>query len=211
MLSLSRGGMLALVGGVAVVAARSSRWALGLCLLLLATSPLWVPSYVLDRITSSTVEDNAGGGVQVDNSSEIRLVTWRAILEVVEHHPLDGVGFDGLGFVLPDVGTAMGLGPVADSAHNTYLRMLGDLGIFGLLLFLWVLWSVWRLADAGVRHARSRFDRSLAIGLGGAIVAMAVSCMFGDRFWSPVVSSSLWAVCALVEDSLLEQKAKAAA
>ncbi len=211
MLTLSRGGMIALVGGLGIVVLRSSRWALGLCLLLLALSPLWVPSYVMDRITSSAVEDNGGGDVQVDNSSEIRLITWRAIMDVVEHHPLDGVGFAGLRFVLPNVGRAMGLGEVADSAHNTYLRTLGDMGVFGLLAFLWLLWSVWRLADAGVRSARSRFDRSLAVGLGGAIVTMAICCAFGDRFWSPSVSSGLWVMCALVEDSVPGQRTTAAA
>jgi O-antigen ligase len=202
MYSLSRGGMLALLGGLVVVAWRSSRWALGVLLLVLALSPFWLPDYVVERINSSKVESETGDEAQVDAASEARLLTWRAILEVVKHHPVDGVGFEGLGYVLPDVGAAMGLADVKDSAHNTYLRMLAELGVFGLLAFLWLMWSVWRLADDAVRGARNRFDRSLAVGLCGATVAMAVSCAFGDRFWSPVVVSSFWVMCAIVEDSL---------
>ena len=206
MLSLSRGGMLALLGGLFVVAWRSSRWMFGALLLILALSPFWLPDYVKDRISQSTVESDVGDPALVDSASELRLLTWRAILEVVTHHPIDGVGFTGLQYVLPDVGAAMGLGDVKDSAHNTYLRILAELGVFGLAAFLWLMGSIWRLANDAVRRARSRFDRSLAVGLAGAVVAMAISCAFGDRFWSPVVASSFWVLCALVEDTLIETR-----
>ena len=159
-----------------------------------------------DRISQSTVESDVGDPALVDSASELRLLTWRAILEVVTHHPIDGVGFTGLQYVLPDVGAAMGLGDVKDSAHNTYLRILAELGVFGLAAFLWLMGSIWRLANDAVRGARSRFDRSLAVGLAGAVVAMAISCAFGDRFWSPVVASSFWVLCALVEDTLIETR-----
>jgi hypothetical protein len=66
-------------------------------------------------------------------------------------------------------------------------------------------------ADDAVRRARTRFDRSLAVGLSGAVVARAISCAFGDRFWSPVVASSFWVLCALVEDALIEPRPEVAA
>ena len=211
MLSLSRGGMLALLGGLLIVTWRSSRLAFGLYVLVLALSPFWVPDYVLDRITSSTVDSDVGDASQIDASSELRLMTWRAVLGVVEHHPLDGIGFTGLASALPNMGEALELSNVKDSAHNTYLRILAELGVFGLLAFAWLLWSVWRLADDGVRSARHRFDRSLAVGLGGAVVAMAISCAFGDRFWSPSVTGSFWVVSALVDDSVSGAAAKVSA
>ena len=202
MLSLSRGSMLALVGGLALVTWRSSRWAFVLMVLLLVSSPLWVPDYVVDRINSSKVESDSDDGYGVDKASEARLMTWQAIGNVVEHHPFDGVGFTGLQFVLPDVGAAMGLTDIKDSAHNTYLRMLSEMGVFGLLLFLATLAKLFHLAHVAANKAKRRFDRAIAIGTCGSVVSMAISCAFGDRFWSPVVVSSLWVMAALVEDSL---------
>jgi O-antigen ligase len=204
MYSLSRGSMLALLGGLAFVAWRSSRWVFGLLILILALSPLWVPDYVVERIQKSSVESDTGDGAAMDAAAEVRLLTWRAIWDVVEHHPIDGVGFTGLQYVLPDVGAALGLADVKDSAHNTYLRMLSELGVFGLAAFLWLMWCVFRLANEGVRLARRKFDRALGIGLGGAVICMAISCAFGDRFWSPVVASSFWVIAALVEEAVTE-------
>ncbi len=201
MLSLSRGSMLAIVAGLGIVLWRLSRWALVLMVVALASAPLWVPDYVVERVNSSRVEDQDENGA-LDPASEARIMTWRATIEVITHHPIDGVGFTGLQFVLPDVGAAMGLTDIKDSAHNTYLRMLSELGAFGLFLFVFVLWKVWRVSERAAKAARSRFDRAIAVGTGGAVVTMLVSCAFGDRFWSPVVVSSLWVMAAVTEDSL---------
>jgi hypothetical protein len=103
-------------------------------------------------------------------------------LLIVEDHPLDGIGFSGLANVLPQIGEELGL-QVKDSAHNTFLRMLAELGIFGLAAFLFVWVMCWRLAVKGVRTAASRFDRQLSVGLGGMAIALALSCAFGDRFF----------------------------
>jgi O-antigen ligase len=102
------------------------------------------------------------------------------------------------------MGEELGL-RVKDSAHNTFLRMLAEVGIFGLAAFLAVWWMCWRLAEKGVRAATTRFDRQLAVGLGGMIVAFALSCAFGDRFFEIMIAGNFWVVCALVEDSVRER------
>ena len=63
--------------------------------------------------------------VTLESSSQLRVDTWRAIVDVVTEHPLDGVGFTGLGYVLPETGSALGV-QVKDSAHSTYMRFLGE-------------------------------------------------------------------------------------
>lgn len=209
MLTVSRGSMAALVLGLAYVVWRSSRWVFLVMLFALVASPFWAPDYVKDRIMSSRVETTDADQAQLDASAEIRILTWRAIIDVVKHHPVDGVGFAGLQSVLPDVGAALGFADVKDSAHNTFLRMMGETGIFGLALFVWLLVGAWRLAFDAARRARQRFDRALAIGLGGAVLALGFSCAFGDRFWSPVVVSGFWILVALAEDAALEGAAGA--
>ena len=205
LMSVSRGGMIALGVGIAVVAWRTSKVLAFVIALALALSPLWAPQYVKDRISGSQVGVEGTDEVAMDSAAEARVETWRTILEVVQTHPLDGVGFAGLVYVLPDLGSQLGLEEVKDSAHNTYLRMLAEMGVLGLLLFLWLLWKVWRLADEGVRKARNPVDRGLAVALCGAFAALAVSCAFGDRFFNVVISSNFWILCALVESSLVER------
>lgn len=204
MMSLSRGSMVALVAGVFVVAWMSSRWAFGLLVAVLLLSPLWAPDYVKDRVASSSMEVEGTDEVTVDMASEARLQTWQSILEVVRSHPIDGVGFTGLAYVLPEVGEGLGLEEVKDSAHNTWLRMLAETGVIGLALFVWLMWKAWRLGFEAMRRARAAFDRALGIGLCGAVVTLAVNCAFGDRFFNVVIASSFWILCALAERAIAE-------
>ncbi len=206
MMSLSRGGMLALLAGVLIVAWRSSRAAFFVLLVALAFSPFWAPEYVRDRVMNSQVEVEGSDEAGLDMAAEARLQTWQSIFQVVSEHPIEGVGFTGLGYVLPDMGDALGLEEVKDSAHNTYLRMLAEMGILGVLLFVWLLVKCLMLAESTVRGARHAFDRALGIGLCGATLSMAVSCAFGDRFFNVIIASSFWVLCALAEDAVSESR-----
>ena len=79
------------------------------------------------------------------------------------------------------------------------------MGVFGLAVFVALLVSCLRMSWAGIRAARTRFDRELAVGFGAATIAMAVSCMFGDRFFSVLITGNFWMLAALVNDALLER------
>ncbi len=205
-MSLSRGSMVALVVALGIVAWRSSRVLFGVIVAALMLSPLWAPDYLKERISGSQVAVEGTDEVAIDAAAEARVQTWRSIMEVVQSHPLDGVGWTGLGYVLPDIGSELGLEEVKDSAHNTFLRMLGEMGILGLALFTALLWQCWSLCSEAARRARAPFDRALAIGVGGAVVSMAVSCAFGDRFFNVIIASNFWVLMALVEHSLIESR-----
>lgn len=209
MMSLSRGSMVALLAGVVVVAWMSSRWAFGVLVVAMLFSPLWAPDYVKDRVAASSREVEGSDEVAVDMAAEARLQTWQSIWLVVQKHPIEGVGFTGLGYVLPDIGEGLGLEDVKDSAHNTWLRMLSETGIIGLGLFGWLMWKAWSLGFKAMRRARDAFDRSLGIGLCGAVVTLAVNCAFGDRFFNVVIASSFWVLCALAERAIAETEAHA--
>ncbi len=208
-LTVSRGGLLALTLALGYAVFRSSRLLTVLLLVALVTSPWWIPDYVVERITGTQVESAGTDEEQLEGSAQARIDTWRAIADVITGHPLDGVGYCGLGYVLPDTGDALGL-EVKDSAHNTYLRMLAELGIVGLITFLVLLWRCWKLGIEGARLARDPFDRQIAVGVSAATLAMAVSCAFGDRFLSILITGNFWILCALVSDALLERRAEAA-
>jgi O-antigen ligase len=98
-----------------------------------------------------------------------------------------------------------------DSAHNTFLRLLAETGIVGLIAFLVILWMCWRLSRAGTRHLQNRFDRQIAVGVEGMLLALVIACAFGDRFWEIMVTGNFWLACALVEGALQERPAPAPA
>ena len=209
LMTVSRGGMLALGLALLFVAARTSRFLTLAVLVVAVTSPLWTPSYVRERVLGTQVEADGLDEVSLENSAQLRVDTWRALLKVVTEHPLDGVGFAGLGYVLPRTGEALGV-EVKEASHNTYLSFLGQMGVAGLALFVVLLWRCWRLAEEGIRRARDRADRQLALGLAGATLAWAVSCAFGDRFFSPLIAGNFWIACALVDDMVRERRAEVA-
>jgi O-antigen ligase len=209
LMTVSRGAIIALVVGIAYVVLRSSRWLTFVLLALLITSPLWTPDYVKDRVLGTQIEDEQFDDVTLESSSQLRVDTWRAIVEVVTEHPLDGVGFTGLGYVLPQTGSALGVA-VKDSAHNTYLRLLAEMGLLGLFLFVGLLWQCWRLGRDGERAAIDPFDRQLAMGLRGATLVLALCCAFGDRFFPIVITGNFWLLCALVNARISERRESAA-
>lgn len=209
MMSLSRGSMLALVAGLFVVAWMASRRMFAVLVVALLLSPFWAPEYVRDRITTSSREVEGSDEVAVDMAAEARLQTWRSILQVVREHPVDGVGFTGLGYVLPEIGEGLGLEDVKDSAHNTWLRMLAETGVLGLAVFAWLMWRAWSLGVKAMRRARDAFDRALGVGLCGAVVTLGVNCAFGDRFFNVVIASSFWVLCALAERAVMESGERA--
>lgn len=206
MLSLSRGSMLALVIGTFLVAWLSSRWFTGVLLVALLFSPVWAPEYLKERIMASSVEVEGTDETAVDPAAEARLQTWASIMQVVAEHPLEGVGFTGLAYVLPEIGEGMGLEEVKESAHNTWLRMLSETGIVGLVVFAWLMWKCWAIGWQAMRRASLSLDRAIGIGLCGATLTMAVNCAFGDRFFNVVIAGNFWILCALAEDSVAESE-----
>jgi O-antigen ligase len=209
--TLSRGAVIAAIVGLFYVLARSSRLMTAGLVLVLLTAPLWAPADLKDRILSTQVEVEGTDEVELEASAQKRLTTWTVIMRVVAEHPLDGVGYTGLGNVLVAEGVAQGIEGIARTAHNSWLRMLGEGGIFGLLAMIWLFWTCWRVGAAGVRRATHRFDRQVAIGFGGAVLALAVSCWFGERLFEIAIVGNFWLLAAIVQDLVLDRSAAPAA
>ena len=203
LLTISRGAMIALSVGFLYVAVRSSRVVTLLLLAGMLTSPLWAPENVKTRVMGTSRQVEESDDTELEGSAQARLDTWNATVQIATDHFFDGVGFGALGYVLRDTGTKMGLEHTKDSTHNTFLRVLGELGILGLSIYLFLLWKCWSLAHTGIRMARSRFDRQLAVGMAGATLSIVANCWFGDRFFEFDIMCTFWLVAALVNDAVL--------
>jgi O-antigen ligase len=208
-LSVSRGGLLALGLGLAFVALRGSRALLFVMIAGLALSPLWAPDYLKDRIFGTQQAIEGTDELELEGAAQLRVDTWRATWDVITDHPLDGVGFTGLAHVLPTVGEGMGI-EVKDSAHNTFLRFQAEMGLFGLLVLVWILWRCWWLGLRVRRLAADPFDRQLGIALSAATLALAVACMTGDRFLNIMISGNFWLLAALCDAVLREHRERPA-
>jgi O-antigen ligase len=204
-MSVSRGALIGLGIGLLFVGLRTSRWMALLTLVTMLSSPLWIPDYMMERLNETEVQVEGTDETELEKSAQTRIDTWRALTEIIADHPLDGVGFTGLGYVLPETGEVLGL-HVKDSSHNTYLRFQAEMGIFGLLVLIFVLWKCFRVGLDGARLARVPFDRQLSIGLGASTLVLAVSCAFGDRFFPITVVGNFWILCALVDTVRLEHR-----
>ncbi len=208
-MSVSRGAIIGLVCGLLFVGLRSSRWMAVLTLLALLSSPLWVPDYMMERFTETEVTVKGTDETELEGSAQARIDTWHALTDIISEHPLDGVGFTGLHYVLPETGDALGL-EVKDSSHNTYLRFQAEMGILGFIVLLFVFWKCFRIALDGIRLARVPWDRQLAVGLGASTVVLAISCAFGDRFFPITVAGNFWILCGMVDTVRLEHREDAA-
>jgi O-antigen ligase len=146
---------------------------------------------VLTMMLYPTLFQHAGGEREFQVSWGGRLGLYRATLELVEDHPLLGLGpaayrhYGLTRWLAMGLGRALYLQPRI-SSHNNYIDVYAQMGLVGLGLFVWFLVEVgllgWRL--------RSRFgegpDAGFAVGyvhgalggLAGTLVAMLLADWF---------------------------------
>ncbi|HET9361519.1 MAG TPA: O-antigen ligase family protein [Vicinamibacterales bacterium] len=173
--TFSRAGFLTLVAigivGLVTMARRRPVAALGIVLVLAASSPL-IPRGYLERLSTITNISSDPTG-----SSQGRWTDLTVAAEFVARHPLTGVG---LGQNVLALNRERG--PTWREVHNVYLQYAVDLGLPGLALFLWLFVALFRAAGRVRRLAVSNTAcRDVGIVAGGvqvALVGFAVAAMF---------------------------------
>lgn len=132
-LSLSRGGMLALCGGVAVTVLLdrnrfSRQWIVTVLLLvLLAAIPLSMLQPVQERVRSMATPFS-------ETSLQSRALAWRDSLRIALHYPLLGAGPNAFRSVYPQHRTTSAR-EARDFAENEYVQWIAETGLAGILIF----------------------------------------------------------------------------
>jgi O-antigen ligase/tetratricopeptide (TPR) repeat protein len=179
MVSLSRGGFLAL-GGAALVClllkrSGSTRSTLAMSFLVIAALAVLLTSWLGFGLVQERVATLWKGKAQ-----ESRLPLWTRMAPLAKDFPLWGTG---LGTFTYTEGlrqhTAAEADFVAEHAHNDYLEVLLECGVPGLLLSLLAVGLVFRLGYRGVRDGGSRAGRRLALGALFGFTALVIHS-FGD-------------------------------
>lgn len=194
-LSLSRGGLVALVVVLIAGVVLAGRWRAKLLLLaplaLVATVGYFlVTPAALQRITSS----NGGTG-----RTDLWAIGWR----MVEDRPVLGVGTGNyqqasIHYLLrPGLLTRSDLiANVNRVAHNTYLTVLAELGLVGAVMFLALIAIVLACGVKAAHLFARKRDDSMEMLTRGWLIAM-VGMLTADVFLSAEFSKQLWLLLAL--------------
>lgn len=119
---------------------------------------------------------------ELDASSSLRLVIWKAGLKMVLDRPLTGVGINCYG-----VANGMKYSPPGRrnwmEAHSLYVQVPAELGLIGAVAFFWFLVESIRTNRRAARAAATRPDwrveKVLLDALLAGLVAMLVTGIFG--------------------------------
>jgi O-antigen ligase len=196
LLSLSRGGLIALGVSLLTMVLVAGRWRAPMAAIAVFIAIMGVgyflalaPPGALARITTN----NDGSG---------RQDVWRVGWRMVQAHPLNGVGAGNFSIVSKNYVLEPGLTTHADYiiltpkiAHNTYLEVLAEGGIPAFVLFMAILIGSLRCTQKAWRAFRKSGDSELEL-LAYAQFAALIGFLAGSFFLSEEYSKQLWILLA---------------
>lgn len=192
----SRGALLGLLVALLVIVAVGWRRERLVAIIAAVCGPLiavgWFANVIPSRVQQAfldqlRVADVLNGPVNSANFSTVeRLAHWIAGLRMFAAHPILGVGAGNYdvayaGYALPGWPDALG------HAHNYYINAAAETGILGFVAFLALTAATLYLGWYVVRHTRIAANlrssqSAIALGLFGAVVALAVHNLTDDLF-----------------------------
>lgn len=200
LLTLSRGGLLTLAVGCAVLLPiiglkrRIVRLAAVLVALLLLASPKLIGFAA--QYTRFSVSDE---------SAMTRVVIWQRSLSTFLDYPIFGIGFNTYGFVQERRGFER-LAKASYSAEGGLLFIAVMTGIVGLLVYIAMTWLAVRRARAAARSVHATpAERGLLWGTVAATAAILVNSLFVNTLVNPWVMEPLlllWGLAFVVASDL---------
>ena len=210
--TFSRGAYLAFAAGALMIGfLKSGRfllfWAL-LAISVVAIFPQILPDSILVRM-GSVKQDTVSSAApeQLDRSSEVRLIMWRAASQMTLENPIMGKGFKAFPKLKEDYTEQY---VVESDPHSMYFYLSSQMGLPALVLFLYIMAFMGYL---GFKLSRNRVDKfARAIGIGGAAAAFAYSiiCIFGSRAVNSDFTLYFWVyfvVMSVLYREIIQKKA----
>jgi O-antigen ligase len=194
----SRGGIVALAVTLlaALVMLRGRRMlVLGLVALTIGGAAVFFVSNPAAWQRIHDVQDQGSGSGRTD--------IWRIAWQIVEQHPVAGVGLAEFPRVSPQFAREPGslefVGLIVDEhivVHNVYLQLWAETGIVGLALFLLAAW----LALGAMHRAAAQFDvlgDPAMAALSRALLLALIGVLAGSFFLSNILARQIWVLLAL--------------
>lgn len=179
-MTLSRGGIIGLVGMLFIGALKSKRKIMGI-LSVIALSILLVrvmPQQVWERFEKTRIEERSVGDIA---STTRRFHLAKAAWEMFLDYPVFGVGVGNYYYKSTSYEHVRG-----GRAHNMYLEVLAELGIFGFMAFMGIIFSTLKSLKRIIKSNPlvSNYARGLYIGiLGFLFAALFLHAQQEKTFW----------------------------
>lgn len=134
-LSLSRGGVLSLIGAICIMSillhfnknTRNRLWSLLSVIMLIALGVIWLGlDPLIDRFSAWHAD------------SDVRMNIWKDTFGIIKDFPFLGTGLGTFQYIYPKYKTIKSF-LLFDHAHNDYLEYLSEMGLIGGLLALFAL------------------------------------------------------------------------
>ncbi|KKL54312.1 hypothetical protein LCGC14_2266670, partial [marine sediment metagenome] len=172
LVSLSRGGVIALCVSMVLMAALLSRvspgrsFAMGTLFLLVALLVGWFGWDPIFERFGDVVSDE--GTLEFN-----RIYIWKDTIGIIRDFPLTGAGFGSFGSVYPSYRSLSG-SLVVDHAHNDYLELLVEGGVVSFSLAAWFVSAVVYRSIRTVWDRREQYSITMGIAGISAMAAMLV-------------------------------------
>lgn len=138
---------------------------------------IWIgPGPIVSRF------ENVGQEYSIRDQS--RLSVWRDALGLIERHPLLGTGLGTFPIAYTSVQTAF-LGQFVNHAHNDYVELVSDLGLPVALILFASFFAILARAARAFRRAAGNFDRAIALGCVGSLVAILLHSLTDFNLYMP--------------------------
>jgi putative inorganic carbon (hco3(-)) transporter len=187
--TFSRGGYLGFMAGLLILGIVKERKLLVLFVGILLSWQSVVPGAVTERVLM-TYGDSQG----LDPSAGERVTLWKDAMQVIDHDPVIGTGFDTYKF----------MGRVGDftDTHNYYVKVLLEMGVIGLLFLFYFLGVLSKMCWLLFRQAQDELLRSIGCAVFALSICTIVVNFFGDRWTYLQVNGFFWVLLGLVARGL---------
>ncbi len=208
--SLSRGGLLALFVALYMIFVHSKGKLKGTVLALIVmtvVAVMFVPSSMWDRFRSmkATIEAQSSGYHDPDARGEVsaghRLDLLRAGIGMVKDKPLQGVG---IGMFKPSTTHYLPEIWKPGIAHNTYMEVAAEAGLPALAVFLALLWTTIRDLKRAEKFYKDEDTGMLCTGLRIGLVAALVAALFLSAEYEKMLWLSIFSAVSIKRIALTE-------
>jgi O-antigen ligase len=184
----SRTSYLALIPALMVLGFMTDRRLiiLGVLIIGLMVSPLFLPSAVKNRILFTFNQPEAQGQIQIgdirlDTSTSARLVSWKQAFQGWTQHPLLGHGVTGYGFV-----------------DAQFPRVLVETGVLGFSAFCYLLFSIFKVSLNNLKRLKTPYFQGLGIGFFAASVGLVVHALGANTFIIVRIMEPFWFFAGII-------------
>ncbi len=131
-------------------------------------------------------------------SAKSRLTTARVALEIINDHPVIGVGVNNYDSYIRQYWQIEDPFTKIAVVHNNYLLILAEMGIIGFAAFLWLLAAL-LVRTVRAMHSRVKFFREVAVGLFASVVCFLLASLADGYKSSLTLMYLFWTVAAIAE------------